>query len=1638
MTSDFYRDFEDRYRGSRELIKDRQLVYLPYILPLKDIYETCSAIDLGCGRGEWLEILIEHGFTPLGVDLDEGMLEACSTLGLPTQNTDALTALRSLESESQVVVSGFHIAEHIPFPALQELVSESLRVLKPGGLLILETPNAENLVVGTNNFYLDPTHERPIPHLLLGFLTEHCGFARTKLLRLQESPLLIDAADVSLFQVLEGASPDYAIVAQKAGELMMEKFDNAFAAHHGIALNELATRYEDGLNTRLTQLDETTSNLTAGLEKSRIDFELIKLDVDTTRSAFAAARLDAESIKLDVDLIKLDVDATKLDVDALNDDLGRELKHLSSLLAETRQAMTAVSFNNDQAVAYATALERRVSELEIRADLAEAALRGLQEKRTISVKAIIRRAVRPLVSNTVGVVLKNDSVRKHVNSVIRKFPGVHHQLKLFARNRGLIPGGPITASSQRPAIHETAYAHINPQVMPTQPVVPEGSFLQANADDASFTCVRFTGHIEGHYSLAIVNRGLAAALMPQVGGQLKFVPYHGKLYENPTDIPASQSSLLEAVNVELREEDSEKILSIVHHYPMIFDAEQAGLKVVFFFWEETVVPHDTIAYLDEHFDLIIVATSFVKKTLQDSGCRTAVTTCPIGIDHIISDAIEPIGTLKPADGAKFRFLHISSVFERKGADVLIKAYLDEFSDQDNVELYIKTFPNPHNRIHDLVAELSAGRSKLPAVVINEDHMNDEQLIQLYRSSHTMVLPTRGEGFNLPAAEALAMALPVIVTGYGAHVDFCTRSTASLIPYQFAKSESHLRSADACWVEPDVASLALQMREVFRQVLNQDVELETRRQDGLRHVRSTYTWEKSARAVLASASWAKENKESQTVGKTRLAVISPWATRCGVAEYTQSLLSMFDRSRFDICVLCDLRTQPDDSQSVYRPSWALGDTEAVKEALEHPDCLQSEVLLVQHQPSLFKLDDELCLKLAARQEGGAVVILELHSTLPLIAEHRISEAGVNALRKLDRIIVHKPEDLNNLLVLGLVANVMMIGLGVIQPLPESSSDDVRTELSIAKNDLVIACFGFILPHKGIDTLIETVLPLAAATGRGVRMLGLHSILDVRSEQTLNAYRARAHELGVEANITWITDYLPINECLRLMSAADYVIFPYKETHESASAAVTIGLATLKPVLVSPIHIFSDLAEVTWRMEGSRAADIVTAIMELEAKPQLKTELVERQKSWTAERSWDRISRRVDNMIHSLQIDKKLSLAVTPYRRDSQETTTATGPKKLFVDVSELYFRDAKTGIQRVVKNVINELQRAETAEYQVVPVFGASGHGYRYASNYPNTSEYVASQNEQPVSFSRGDIFLGLDLSAHLFPEFDSELDRMKKANVKVYFVVYDLIPLIHPRFAYPGIDTAFANWIRSLGKYADGLIGISGAVATDARQWLLQREGLRVIPYVDYFHLGADIESVSEPTADDGQHDQLVEALKQRPSFLMVGTLEPRKGHAQTLAAFEQLWKRDVDVNLVIVGKEGWAVDRLVRRLRRHPMLNKRLFWLEGISDGTLTRIYETCNCLIASSEAEGFGLPLIEAAQHGMPIIARDIPVFREVAGNHAYYFDGLESESLAMAVESWLKLYQSNSHPAAVGMPWLRWSESVALLKKIILPGQ
>ncbi len=378
------------------------------------------------------------------------------------------------------------------------------------------------------------------------------------------------------------------------------------------------------------------------------------------------------------------------------------------------------------------------------------------------------------------------------------------------------------------------------------------------------------------------------------------------------------------------------------------------------------------------------------------------------------------------------------------------------------------------------------------------------------------------------------------------------------------------------------------------------------------------------------------------------------------------------------------------------------------------------------------------------------------------------------------------------------------------------------------------------------------------------------------------------------------------------------------------------------------------------------------------------------------------------------------------------------KQLFVDVSELSQRDAGTGVQRVTRSILKELLENPPRNVRVEPVYATTDDArYRYArSFYRRFTGRAVSGDDEYIEYLSGDMFLGLDLQHSITLRCSNTLTMMREYGVKVFFVVYDLLPLQFPHH-WPSehlISRQHALWIDVISRF-DGAICISKTVADELSNWI-DTKGLKSHPAysIDWFHLGADVENSVPSFGLPGNAGVVENALKERISFLMVGTIEPRKGHAQTLLAMEVLWARGVDVNLVVVGKKGWLVEKLESKLRQHPELGKRLFWLEGISDEYLEKVYALSTCLIAASEGEGFGLPLIEAAQHELPIIARDISVFREVAGTQACYFDSAEPSSLATCIEKWLELYRANEHPKSNSLPWLTWYESTKALLKVL----
>jgi SAM-dependent methyltransferase len=213
-----YLAFENQFRGTPEDIKERISFYLPYIEGVHAGTREAPVLDLGCGRGEWLALLKEKGYEARGVDSNRAMVQLCKAQLLDVMEDDLVEYLRAQKTGAFGAVTGFHIVEHLPLPALVELFDQSLRVLMPGGVAIFETPNPENLIVGACNFYIDPTHTKPIPPVLLKFVAEQRGFVDTKIIKIHKikEPHYIGQTSIDEVLYLLSMEQDYSVLGRKA------------------------------------------------------------------------------------------------------------------------------------------------------------------------------------------------------------------------------------------------------------------------------------------------------------------------------------------------------------------------------------------------------------------------------------------------------------------------------------------------------------------------------------------------------------------------------------------------------------------------------------------------------------------------------------------------------------------------------------------------------------------------------------------------------------------------------------------------------------------------------------------------------------------------------------------------------------------------------------------------------------------------------------------------------------------------------------------------------------------------------------------------------------------------------------------------------------------------------------------------------------------------------------------------------------------------------------------------------------------------------------------------------------------------------------------------------------------------------
>jgi glycosyltransferase involved in cell wall biosynthesis len=377
--------------------------------------------------------------------------------------------------------------------------------------------------------------------------------------------------------------------------------------------------------------------------------------------------------------------------------------------------------------------------------------------------------------------------------------------------------------------------------------------------------------------------------------------------------------------------------------------------------------------------------------------------------------------------------------------------------------------------------------------------------------------------------------------------------------------------------------------------------------------------------------------------------------------------------------------------------------------------------------------------------------------------------------------------------------------------------------------------------------------------------------------------------------------------------------------------------------------------------------------------------------------------------------------------------------LFVDVSEVALRQGQTGIQRVVREISRALLASPPNGFVVELVYAAPAEPYKYARRFADRlmKRGLASAQDVAIEPRSGDVFLGLDHAMQAVIEHTDELVDMRAKGVELCFVLNDTLPLSRPDWFPADISAMFKNWLEIISRLGNRIVCISQATEADASEWLDRLQVPREhSPALGWFHLGADgiVEDAVDASLTSEQREAL-ERLHATTSFLIVGTVEPRKGHAQTLEAFNRLWAEGEDVVLVLVGRPGWMTEVVQRRIRHHDEFGQRLFWFMDADDVLLGKLYAACTVLLAPSEGEGFGLPLVEAARRRLPILCRNMAEFREEAGDHAAYFSGNDSLSLVSAVREWLAAYKRGEAPTSSGMPWLTWDQSARELIGAIL---
>ena len=612
------------------------------------------------------------------------------------------------------------------------------------------------------------------------------------------------------------------------------------------------------------------------------------------------------------------------------------------------------------------------------------------------------------------------------------------------------------------------------------------------------------------------------------------------------------------------------------------------------------------------------------------------------------------------------------------------------------------------------------------------------------------------------------------------------------------------------------------------------------------------------------------------------------------------------------------------------------------------------------------------------------------------------------------------------------------------LSDDYSEKVRDKYNIKRKYLFFT--GVISdkdPRKNVDVLVKAYINLPGSFREEFQLVLCGQVDDEFRQNVVNKLENNA----CRVNDCIFTGYVSDKELIALYSNSALFVFP--SLYEGFGLPVLEAMWCDVPVVCSNTSSMKEIMPYEHATFNPLSIhELVNILLRFQQESEFRLELKKISQQQKHLFSWKKVAEKIVDTLESFEYKKKMIpdvsldnviqdiVAIEADHLDKHDLEWVSlsinetfgsdnRDKQLFVDVTVLYQYDANTGIQRTVKKILHGLMMSGLESINVVPVRREAGL-YKYANRILSKSDQL---DKEIIDILPGDIFLGLDLDAEPDVNAYEFLSYHRFRGLKVYFVVYDLIPINYPQWFEPSFSNLFHEWFTKITHLSDGVICISKSVCHQYERWYKHAEiNHNSTMNLGYFYLGADIIS------NENQYTQKSGELAQM-NFLMVGTLEPRKGVDQVLDAFIHLWKTGYNFALHIVGKEGWLVNGLVEKIKTHSEYGQLLQWHEGISDQALVGLYRDCNCLIAASYEEGYGLPIIESALHHLPVIARDIPVFREVAAHGAFYFEGDSHQQLSEDILKWVKLFENNAHPSPNKITIKTWQQSTDQLLNVIM---